>query len=64
MSSKLNSVADFINIFGIIINLIQFFVIVILAWSNKTYTESGETEEASCEIRYDIQDAFHNCNLL
>lgn len=58
MSSKLNSVADFINIFGIIINLIQFFVIVILAWSNKTYTESGEdAEEASCEIRYDIQDA-------
>lgn len=57
MSSKLNSVADFINIFGIIINLIQFFVIVILAWSNKTYTESGETEESSCEIRYDIKDA-------
>lgn len=57
MSSKLNSVADFINIFGIIINLIQFSVIVILAWSNKEYIESGETEGASCEIRYDIQDA-------
>jgi len=61
MSSKLNSVADFINIFGIVINLIQFFVIVILAWSNKEYEtfnkESGKNEGASCEIRYDIKDA-------
>jgi len=58
MSSKITSVADYINFFGIGINLIQFAVIIILAWNDIQYPnpdyndgKDGEDPNLPCEIR-------------